>query len=290
MPADPSGGGASGSTTPGAGNGTEFAPQTLGGFRLAVKLVEEAITMLKKAWEDLVDAVDQLLKRAQDWLNSDSVWATVVEWCTGEIDDAVVRIRAAMATIGPMVTAILTKMQKAVEGSVPVLPLFEAALDWGTKIDPPLSELAPDMTGSGKIDSWRGPAKLTYEKRVADQIDAVDAVVGKVKATANWLGEVGMGNTEYMGSLAGLMAELANELTRMILNVAVVGGGAITQAAFTLERAVDLIGRAVATEATYTANLGTRLAQVIEQIEKLATEWGDHSGLPGGAWPQSVKA
>jgi hypothetical protein len=290
MAVDQSGGGADGPATAGAGGGTEFAPGTLGAFRTAVKLVEAGLEQLKKGWEDLVDAVNGLLGRVQDWLNSDSVWATVVEWWTSEIGEAVAAIRAKIEEIKPKIIAFLTKIQQAVNGSVPVVSLFQVALDWGTKVDPPLSELAPDMTGSGKIDNWRGPAKLTYEKRVADQIEASDTAVAKVKATANWLGDVGTGNAMYMASLAELVCPLANQIVALALNIAETAAGAVTQVVITLETVSAAVGQAVEMELTYAIRLGSRFAEVLGQIEQLATEWGDHSGLPGGQWPQSVKA
>jgi hypothetical protein len=146
------------------------------------------------------------------------------------------------------------------------------------------------MTGSGKIDSWRGPAKLTYEKRVLDQIDAVTSTVGKVKATSGWLADVAEANTAYMVELGERAAEVVGALVAVVIDGAETASGAVTQIVITLQHLSEFIGTAVTQVLQYVLNLANRLAEVLKLINTLAVEYGDHTGLPGGKWPAPVNA
>jgi phage-related minor tail protein len=259
-------------------------------YRTGVSVLEDGLAKIKKEWQNLIDRINGLLARVQHELNSDSIWASISEWFTDKIKDAVEQVHRLVEEIGKKVGQILDAVQKAVSGSVPVGSLFEVGLDWASKVNPPLSDMSPDMTGSGKIDSWRGPAKLTYEKRVADQIDAVDSTVGKVKATSAWLADVAQANTAYMVQLGERAAEVVGALVAVVIDGTETAGGAITQIVITLQHLSEFVGTCVTQILQYVLNLANRLAEVLKQITTLAGEYGDHTGLPGGKWPQPVNA
>jgi len=272
------------------GQDSEFAPLIMSSYRQGVSALEQGLAGIKREWQALIDRINALLKRVEHELNSDSIWATISEWWTSKIADAVEKVHRLVEEIGKKVNQLLDAVQKAVSGSVPVGSLFEVGLDWATKVNPPLSDLGPDMTGSGKIDNWRGPAKLTYEKRVQDQIDAVDSTVGKVKATSGWLADVAQANTAYMVQLGERAAEVVGALVAVVIDGTETAGGAITQIVITLQHLSEFIGTCVTQILQYVVNLANRLAEVLKQITTLAGEYGDHTGLPGGKWPQPVNA
>jgi uncharacterized protein YoxC len=268
---------------------SEFAPNIMGSFRRGVDLVEKGLEGIRREWDALLGRINALLKRIEQHLNNDSIWATISEWWTEKIADAVKKLHEVVEEIRQKVGKILESVQKAVAGSVPVASLFEVGLNYATKVNTPLSEIGNDMTGSGNIDAWRGPTKETYEKRVRDQIDAVNASVGKVKATSKWLADVAAANTGYMVELGERAAEIVGALATTLIDATETSAGVITQAVITLQHLSELIGTAVTQTLQYALNLAKRLGEVMVQITELAGEYGDHSGnLSGGRWPQSV--
>jgi hypothetical protein len=276
--------------TPGSPDGDQFAQGTLGSFRAAKDLLAQLVDKIRKEWDAMVARINALLERLEHELNDDSIWSTISEWWTSKIKDAVEKVHKLVQQLGGQVSEVLASLEKVVAGSVPVLSLFEVGLDWAVKVNTPLSDLGPDMTGSGAVDAWRGPAKVTYEKRVLDQIDAVEATTGKVKAVSSWLAEVAAANTAYMVSLADRGAEVVGALVAMIIDATETASGAVTQLVITLQHTSELIGEIVKQTLQYLVNLANRMAEVIKQITTVAGEYGDHTGLPGGKWPSPVNA
>jgi hypothetical protein len=272
------------------GQEEEFAPLIMSTYRTGVAVLERGLAGIEREWQALIDRINGLLKRVEDELDSDSIWASISEWWTETIADAVRAVHRLVEEIGRKVGQVLDAVRKAVSGSVPIGSLFEVGLDWATRVNPPLSDLGPDMTPSGKIDSWRGPAKLTFEKRVQDQIDAVGATVGKVKVTSGWLADVAQANTAYMVELGERAAEVVGALVAVVIDGAETAAGAITQIVITLQHLSEFIGTCVTQVLQYMVNLANRLAEVLKQITTLAGEYGDHTGLPGGEWPRPVNA
>jgi hypothetical protein len=268
---------------------SDFAGNIMGSFRNGVALVEKGLEGIRNEWNALLDRINALLAKIEHQLNSDSIWATISEWWTEKIAHAVERIHQIVGEIQQRVSKILETVQTAFDGSVPVASLFEVGLNYATKVNTPLSEIGNDMTGSGNIDAWRGPTKDTYEKRVRDQIDAVNASVDKVKATSKWLADVAAANTGYMVELGERAAEIVGALAATLADATETTAGVITQVPITLQHLSELIGTAITQTLEYALNLARRLGEVMVQITELAGEYGDHSGnLSGGKWPQSV--
>jgi uncharacterized protein YukE len=270
--------------------GDEFAPMIMGSFKDAQVLLNRAVTEIRKEWNNLVERIHSLLRRVQHELNTDSIWATISEWWTDKIKNAIEKVHEILQEIRRKIDKILTAVEDTVQQSLPVASLFDVGLNWATKVNTPLSDLGPDMTGSGQIDSWRGPTKITYEKRVQDQIGAVDATVDKVKSVSAWLADVAAANTTYMVGLADRAAEVIGALVAVVIDGTETASGAVTQIVITLQHCSELIGACVAQSLQYLAGLADRVAEVMKQITTVAGEHGDHTGLPGGAWPRAVNA
>lgn len=276
-------------TTPGqTGTDQTFAPAIMKSFRRGVQVLQTGIEQIRTDWNTLIDAINAFLQRVHDALESDHWWDQLWEWMTDDIKDAVDRIRKLVEEVRPKVDQILQTVEKAVNGSVPVLSLYEVGLDWALKVNTPLSDLSPDLAPSGAIDNWRGPAHETYSSRVQEQSGAVDAVVGKVKATSLWLAEVAKANTAYIVELADRVSEIVGTLVAIVADVVEAGVGdvlAVQQGAMHLS---EFFGTCTTQLAQYLTNLANRLAEVLQQITTLATEYGDHTGLPQGRWPKAV--
>jgi hypothetical protein len=272
------------------GSQVEFAPETLGTFRKAVDALELGIRVVRTGWNAFVEAVADFLARAQDRLANGHWWDQVAEWVSSAIAEMLARIRELLEKARQGIDQILKMAEEAVAGATPVLALFSVGMDWGTKINAPLSDIAPDLSASGKIDFWRTPAYLTFKTRVQDQTDAVTAVVGKVKATSVWLSDVAEANTAYMVGLAGYASDVGGSLATAAADVAQIGAGNVPAAEEAVLDMSDVIGGTVTAIGKYVSGVVGRLAQVVQQINQVATEYGDHTGLPGGHWPKAVQA
>jgi ABC-type transporter Mla subunit MlaD len=275
--------------TPGqTGTDTDWGQATLGTFRMAVHLVQDGLTQLENAWNALIDWVNGVLDKVRQALQDENVFQWAWQKLFGELDDLAKKIQSLVNEINPKIAQVFDALHRAVNGAAPVESLFEVGLDWATTVNPRLSDMGPDMTGEGTIDAWRGPAANTYGKRVADQVDALDSVVDKVKSTATWLAGVGQANLGYLAELADQGAELAKLIIALTADTAETAAGAATQAVVALDHTSELVGEVAAKVITYLTALADRLAEVLAQVTELAAEYGDHSGLPGGRWPQAV--
>ncbi|MCU7725754.1 hypothetical protein ODJ79_18650 [Actinoplanes sp. KI2] len=270
------------------GTNQPFAPAIMGAFQTGVSVLESGIESVRREWNNLINAINGFFARVQQALENDSWWGQLTEWWTDDIRDGIARIRELIEQARQQIDGILQTLEKAVNGSVPVLSLFDVGLAWATKVDTPLSDISPDLSPSGAIDNWRGPAHETYKTRVQDQTDAVDAVVGKVKATSLWLSDVAKANTAYIVELADRVAELTGTLVAIVTDVGEAAAGDLPAVQGGALHLSEFFGTVTTQMSQYLTNLANRLADVLQQITQLAAEYGDHTGLPQGRWPQAV--
>jgi len=144
---------------PGAtGTDQTFAPALLGAFREGVSVLEQGIQQIKAAWNGLINAVNGFIQRVNDYLDDRHFWQKPFDWLFDDLQEGCEKLKSVISQVQEKVNSILDTVQKSVNGSFPVFSLFEVGMDWGTKVKTPLSDISPDLTPSGKIDSWRGPA------------------------------------------------------------------------------------------------------------------------------------
>jgi len=276
---------------PGAtGTDQTFAPALLGTFRSGVSVLEQGIQQIKDAWNGLINAVNGFIQRVNDYLDDRHFWQKPFDWLFDDLKEGCEKLKAVISQVQEKVNSVLDTVQKSVNGSFPVFSLFEVGMDWATKVKTPLSDISPDLTPSGKIDSWRGPAHETFKTRVQDQADAIDAVVGKVTATSTWLSSVAEANVDFVADLASQVSDVVATLTAVGADVAEVAATDVAGALQASNHASEGTGQAVSLILNYLASLASRLAGVVAQINELANEYGDHTGLPQGQWPQAVNA
>jgi len=276
---------------PGAtGTDQTFAPALLGAFREGVSVLEQGIQQIKAAWNGLINAVNGFIQRVNDYLDDRHFWQKPFDWLFDDLQEGCEKLKSVISQVQEKVNSILDTVQKSVNGSFPVFSLFEVGMDWGTKVKTPLSDISPDLTPSGKIDSWRGPAHETFKTRVQDQADAIDAVVGKVTATSAWLSNVAEANVDFVADLTSQVSDVVATLTAVGADVAEVAATDVAGALQASNHASEATGQAVSLILNYLASLASRLAGVVAQINELANEYGDHTGLPQGQWPRAVNA
>jgi hypothetical protein len=93
----------------------------------------------------------------------------------------------------------------------------------------------------------------------------------------------------YMANLGDRMAAILKAIITTGLDVLALEAGALTQVIAALGHLSELIGTAVEQSISYVTTLGTRIAEVLNQILALETENSDLTGLtPDGRWPSPV--
>ena len=267
---------------------SSYTPIAIEAFQKAVASVEELIKKIRDELTKLINGVNVFMQAAVDKVN-DSIFGSIVEVFTGDIEQNLKTLKGMTEQVRDKVSEILTKAAEAVAGAVPVASLFSRGFEINDQVTRPLSGMYGEMTGSGDIDFWRGPAKLTYEKRVEDQQDAVTNATAKVKKLVEYLGQAGAGNMAYMASLGERLGEIYGSIVTAVVDLAATASGALTQAIALLAHFSEVIGTVAAQLVGYASQLGARITEVLDQIMQLEAEKADLTGLtPDGMWPSPV--
>lgn len=270
--------------------GGGYIPLSIGKFEEAVDLVEALTAKIRTKFDELIRLIDRFIRGALNEL-AESWLGRIVELFTDKVRDGLDQIRRLVGEARSQITQLLDHAQTSIAGSVPVASLFVRAYDLVNKVNRPLTGLHGEMTGSGQIDFWRGPAKETYEKRVATQQQAVVSASEKVEALASYLGAAATANMTYLANLGERLSEVYGAVVAACVDVAAVGVGAITQVMDALAHFSEVIGTAAAEVVGYITTLGARISEVLTQILALETARSDLIGLtPDGRWPAPVSA
>ncbi|MEO3745964.1 hypothetical protein [Plantactinospora sp. B5E13] len=250
-------------------------------MELLVQLLEE----IRAAWNRLVSEVNAFLIRARNEVQR-SILARVVEWWTDEVARTLDEIRQTLEQVRVGVDKILSMLQEAVEKSGAVGLLFERAIVYVTWLNSELSDIPEEMDGGINLAYWGGPARIAYDKKLQDQVNAVTNTHNKVKDTGKWLASVGKENIAYLAELGDRVAAISGPFVAAIANSAQAGAGNAPQALFALHSLSEVIGQTVAEALEYGINLTRRLSEVLDQSIELAGSSEDNRGLDGGEWPQ----
>jgi hypothetical protein len=269
--------------------GTAPGHEILAVYERATQLLQDMFELVHKAWDQLMNAVQDLLGRAQHFLDSDSVWSTIVQKFTGDIVDAIDAVVALLDKVRIEVDKIFSTLERGSANAVGVTELFKTALTMDTSILSEFSGLSADFTGHGDIDAWRGPAKISFDNRVKDQIGAADAVTAKVRTTAGWLAGVGSSNTAYVTNLGHLGSELAGQLVTAAIDAGETTAGSIPSYIIALQHLSEVVGTAVTNTINWALDLNQHFAETLEKITELTGETHDDSNLGGdGTWPTAA--
>jgi phage-related protein len=271
------------------GGSSAYTPISVRAFDNAVRLVEQLITKVRTEFNNLVGRINAFFDNLRREFEDSNFLEVIFEAIWDDIKQGIEGIRRLMELARTKIDELLEKAQKSVAGSIPVASLFSRGFELGDSVNRPLTGMYGDMTGSGDIDFWRGPAKLTYEKRVGDQQQAVSNASSKVQSLAAYLGDAATANMTYMANLGERMGEVYGNLVTTCVDLAAAGIGAITQVMDALAHFSELIGTVVSQVVGYITALGARIAEVLNQILALETEKSDLTGLTAdGKWPAPV--
>lgn len=264
-------------------------PQIIILFRKGVDLLEQLVEQIRDAWNHLLKEVTAFLARASQEVQN-SFWARVVEWWTDEIAHLLDEIRRRLEEIRSGVDRILTTLQQAISGAVPVGSLFERATVYVTTLNRELSDISGDMSGGVNLVYWRGPARDSYDKKLQDQVNAVLNTHEKVRNTGRWLAAVGKENMTYLAELGDRVAAITGPFVAAIANASQATAGNAPQALFSLHSLSEVIGQVAAETLQYAINLAKRIASVTDQILTLQDGISNNAGLEDGKWPQVAGA
>ena len=272
-------------TRPGATPGHEI----LAVYERATEMLREMPELAHHAWDQLINAVQELLIRARHFLNSDSVWSTIVQKFTTDIVDAIDAIVTLINNVQIEIDKVFTTLERASANAILVTALFRTALTMNTTILSEFSGLSADMTGHGDIDAWRGPANISFTNRVKDQMAAADAVTAKIKATAGWLAGVGSSNTEYVTNLGHMGAELVGQLVSATIDATETAEGSLPSYIIALQHLSEVVGTAISDTINWALDLNQHFADTLERVTELTGESNDNANLGGdGGWPAAA--
>lgn len=270
--------------------GGGYIPLSIGKFEEAVNLVETQTTKIRTKFDELIRQIDEFIKSALNELAT-SWFSRFIELFTDNVREGLDEIRRLVDSVRRQITQLLDHAQASIAGSVQVASLFVRAYDLVHKVNRPLTGLHGEMSGSGEIDFWRGPAKETYEKRVATQQQAVVNASETVEALASYLGAAATANMTYMARLGERLGEVCGAIVTACVDIAAVSVGAISQVMDLLAHFSETIGTVVTEVVGYITALGARVSEVLAQILALETTRSDLTGLtPDGRWPAPVSA
>ncbi|HWS36137.1 MAG TPA: hypothetical protein VN408_25805 [Actinoplanes sp.] len=268
----------------------EFAAASLDTFRAAVSELEKAVRNIRAVWDGLIQAVQEMVAAVRGKLDA-SWWGAVVAWFSDDVKDVLKSIENILTEAGLKVAEILDRLERSVNGAVPVRSLFTVALDWSTKVNTTLSKIVPDVQQSGDIDSWHGPAHATYLIRENEQEKAADHVTEAVKEISLWLSEVGVANVDFIANLFAQAGQVIEKIVEVTADVTVVTTTADPLSAQeTINDLAASLGRFASNITTYLGTLGSRLAEVVGMVTEIAAVHSDSRDFPGGDWPSAVKA
>lgn len=263
----------------------ELASASLNAFESAIDLLEGAVAKIRSTWQDLTLGIANMVAAIRRKLD-DSWFGDVIEWFTDSVSDALKEIERIMREAEQKVTEMLSELDASLNGALPVRDLFTVGLAWSEKVNAKLSKITPDIKQSGGIDSWEGPANRTYRIREQEQEQATSQVSEGAQELGLWLTEVGVSNVQFVEKVFVQAGQVIDKLVEIASSVAVV---ATTGDPLSGQEAVNdlgsTMGRFAANLIEYIASLGTRLAEVVHDVNKVTAAHNDYRAFPGGHWP-----
>ncbi|GGM49864.1 hypothetical protein ACFFX1_20285 [Dactylosporangium sucinum] len=259
-------------------------------LRHAVAAVEVSLAEVRAEWDRLLGRVEAGIRLVERRLATDGWFGGIVERVTADAADGLALIRHRLAMLRLRVGRVLDRAELAAARAVPVLALLDASLAWLPAVFTPVTGVAAALDPPGRnLVYWAGPAKDAYLEVAREQLDALGQAAAQARATSDWLAEVATANLAYLTGLADRVAAVAAALTTACLEGAATMAGVLTQFPSSLQDLADLVGTVVGELVSGAAHLAERLAADVASVRRLSGELADHTALPGGRWPRSIR-
>jgi hypothetical protein len=232
-----------------------------------------------KAFEDIRDAI----KKAVDGFNAVVGHVNDKRWLLGP---ALFWIKDNLETARDALVKVINLVQHALEHQMPVLSLIYQSFNWVDHVKKPVSELSFPTTepANQNLAKWTGDTANSYNAKAVKQKAAVDEVVAKAEFISQWLFKIAKANVDYAVQLAKIVTDLAGRFVQ-----AAVDATSVIDLPWAVDTLASMVGTLVKEELNALVSIGQRFVDALGNVRDLATQVGDHSKLPGGAWPEAVR-
>jgi uncharacterized protein YukE len=232
-----------------------------------------AFQQIQEGAKKAVDAFNDLVEKVHKW--SWLLGGPALLWIKHNLE----KVRSALQTV-------LEKVKYALEHQAPVLSLIDVSFRWVREVKTPVSELSFVITDPVDEDlvAWTGDAARAYNRKAAQQKDAVDETVAKAEFISQWLFKIAKSNVDFAAALAKMVTAVASKIVEALGDAS----GVVT-----LPMVANALGKAVGDLVTAGLDalitIGQRFVEALGNVRDLATQVGDHSKLPAGRWPEAVR-
>jgi hypothetical protein len=96
--------------------------------------------------------------------------------------------------------------------------------------------------------------------------------------------QIAKANVDYAVQLAKVVTELAGQLVH-----AVVAAGTVFDIPWAIDTLAEMVGTIVTESLNTLLGIAQRFVDALGNVRDIASQTGDHSKLPGGAWPEAVR-
>ncbi|MGA3489290.1 hypothetical protein ACK8GG_14900 [Micromonosporaceae bacterium DT55] len=233
----------------------------------------KAFEQINSGAEAAVEAFDDLVNRVRKW--SVLLGIPVVLYLKNRLDSA-----------RDGLNEVLDRVKHALDHQTPVLSLISTSFQWVTDVKTPVSGLSFATTepSNQNFAKWSGDAASAHSAKMAKQKAAVDETVVKSEFISQWLFNIAKANVDYAVELAKIVTGLAGKFTQ-----AAVEAGSVIDIPWAVSTLAKSVGDLVTAGLNTLLSIGQRFVDALGNVRDIATQVGDHSKLPGGAWPHAVR-
>jgi hypothetical protein len=232
-----------------------------------------AFDQIRENVRDAIDSFNSLVGTVNHW--SWALGLPVWYWIKRNLDG----VREGLATL-------VEKVNYAIEHQMPVLSLITTSFAWVHTVKTPTSELSFAVTEprNENLAKWTGDAAGSYNAKAGKQKAAVDEAVVKAEFISQWLFKIAKANVDFAVTLAKIVNDIAGKLAQAALDATTV-----IDIPWAIDKLSDSFGTIVKGGLDTLVSIGQRFIDALGNIRDLDTQVGDHSKLPGGAWPEAVR-
>lgn len=235
---------------------------------------------LNDAFQQISDGMDTIVAKFSQTIDN----VNRVRWMLGITAQWWISHR--LGEVRDELNKIIEVVEYAAEHQLPVLSLISTSFNWVHDVKTPISDLSFQTTepANENMYKWSGDAATAYNTKAGGQKAAVDETVVKAEFISQWLFAIAKENVDYAAGLATIVTDLAGDFTQAAANTATVIG-----IPWAIDTLAESTGKLVTAGLNNLIDIGQRFIDAVGDVRDIATQVGDHTRLPDGAWPQAVR-
>lgn len=233
-----------------------------------------------KAFEQISDGAEKAVDSFNDLVDTIIDWG----WLLGA--PVLLYIKKKLDSAREKLIEVLDRVNYALEHQVPVLSLISTSFRWVGDVKTPVSGLSFATTepSNENFAKWSGDAAGAHSAKMGKQKAAVDETVVKSEFISQWLFNIAKANVDYAVELAKIVTGLAGKFAQ-----AAIEAGSVIDIPWAVSTLAKSVGDLVTAGLDNLLTIGQRFIDALGNVRDIATQVGDHSNLPGGAWPHAVR-